>query len=63
MQVCTANYSHLWSPVNSLVPGGNKGYSYLKLQVCLSNTYEHLLLPGIKVLKLFYMNCNLVTVH
>ena len=24
MQVRTANYSHLWSPVNSLMPGGNK---------------------------------------
>ena len=48
MQVLTTNYRHLCSPVNPLMPRVNKK-SYLKFQVCLSDMYDLLLLPDIKV--------------
>ena len=62
MQVHTSNYRHLWSPVDSLMPHGNKK-SYLKFQVCLSNMHELLLPPDIKELKSIYTDHNFVTLH
>ena len=62
MQVCTAIYRHLWSPVNPLMPGGNTR-SRLKLQVCLSNVYDLLLPPDISGLKLIYIDSIFVTLH
>ena len=48
MQVLTENYRHLWNAVNPLMPGGNKSYTNVKFQVCLSDMYDLLLPPDIK---------------
>ena len=75
MQMCTANYRHLCSPVYPLIPDGifprvlhlqqdrSKGHTYLTLQFCLSNMYDLLLPPDIKGLKSIYVDRNFVALH
>ena len=62
MQVHTANYKHLWNPVNPLMSGGNKRSHILKA-ICLSNMYDVLLPPNIQGLKLIYIDHDFVTLH
>ena len=62
MQKRTANYRHLWNPVNSLMPGGNKR-SYILEVAGLFNMYDLLLPPDIKGLKLIYTFHNFVILH
>ena len=65
MQLRTANYRHLCSPVYPLMFDDNNRSYILKVQAYLSNVYDLLLLwpPNIKGLKSIYVDHYFVTLH